>query len=164
MVESPDPPWDSRWCDLGTGECLFHAGAAPVGDGAGVGVCDDVYDGGLAAGVGPLQGGFDLGGVFDFFAVAAEGLGHFVEGGEAELPARLSGVEGAGGPACVVADDGYYREVVADCRVDLHSVHAHGAVAVEDEDLLVGLGELGAYAVGKAHAHGTGDTSVEPVA
>ena len=44
--------------------------AAPVGDGAGIGVCDDVNDGGLAAGVGPLQGGFDLGGVFDFFAIA----------------------------------------------------------------------------------------------
>ena len=67
-------------------------------------------------------------------------------------------------PAGVVADDRDDGEVVADCGVDFHGVHAHGAIAVEDEDLLVGFGELGADAVREADAHGAGDARVEPVA
>src|SRR6516225_5624427 len=60
---------------------------------------------------GAVQGWADLLGLFDIFGVAAQGLGHLVVAGVAEITAGLV-VFGVGGPAAVQADDAEERQFV----------------------------------------------------
>ena len=49
-------------------------------------------------------------------------------------------------------------------RIDLHCVHTHGAIAVQHQDLLVGLGYLRAETIGETHPHRAGDAGVQAMA
>src|SRR5271165_2995436 len=92
---------------------------------------------------GSLQGRANVLGLFDIFGVAAQGLGHLVIAGVAEVAAGLVAF-GVGGPAAVEADHAQERQFVPDRGVELHRVLPEGAVAVQADDLRVGLGGLGA--------------------
>src|SRR5208337_1431436 len=99
-----------------------------------------------------LQRRADLFRLRDILAVAAERLAHPVEPHIAQVAARLLAIRIAG-PAAVQADHDQDRDLVAHRGVDLHGVHAHRAVAVHHDHLLVGAGNLGADAERQTYAH-----------
>jgi len=70
-------------------------------------------------------------------------MGHDVVAGVAEIAAGLVAF-GVGGPAAVEADDSQQRQFVAHRGVELHRVLPERAVAVQADDLGLGLGRLGA--------------------
>src|SRR5881396_2982237 len=122
----------------------------------------DVDDRGLARGPGPLERRPDLVGLLDELAVSAEILRDLVVARVAEVAPRLAPLR-VGRPAAVVADDDDDGNPVADRRVDLHRVEPVRAVAVQNQHLRVGAGDLRADAEREPHAHAPEGTGVQPV-
>ena len=92
----------------------------------------------------------------------AERLAELVEARVAKIAARLLLVRVARPPA-VLADDRQDRQLVTHGGVELHGVHAEGAVAVQYYHLLVGLGDLCADAERHPDAHGSECTRIDAV-
>src|SRR5262249_50212900 len=68
-----------------------------------------------------------------------------------------------GGPTAVEADDAEKRQIVPDRGVELHRVLAKRAVAVQADDLRIGLGGLSANCKGQPHPHRAKGSRVEAV-
>src|SRR4029450_7665728 len=115
-----------------------------------LGVGEDVDQGGPTRGEGAVERGAELAGGADQLAVPAEGGDDFVVAGlGAELGGERVAVEELHRvvlerPDPVVAHHRDDRQVVADHRVELHPREAEGAVAEQEADLALGVGELGA--------------------
>src|SRR5262245_65536343 len=90
----------------------------------------------------------------------AERLAELVEARVAKIAARLLLVRVARPPA-VLADDRQDWQVVTHGGVELHSVHTEGAVAVQHDHLLVGLGDLCADTERHADARGYDCTRID---
>src|SRR3984957_10649218 len=101
--------------------------------------------------------------VFDVFAITAERFGHLVETRIAKITTGLVAL-GVSGPASVEADPHQDRNVMAHRGVELECVEAKRAVAVDDDDLLVGLGDLRTDSERQSNAHGAEWSGIEPMA
>jgi hypothetical protein len=99
---------------------------------------------------GALQGRTDALGLFDIVGVAAESLGHLVVARIAEIAAGRVAF-GVGGPGAIEADDSQQQQLVPDRSVGLHRVLPRRAVAIEADNLYVGLAGLGTDR--KRHPH-----------
>src|SRR3954454_1919270 len=142
MKGRPEPPLSFQTEPWGSGHVVREA----HGGGAGAVVGLDVDEGHHAVIhllLRALQGRADVLGVLDIFAVGAEGLGHLVVAGIAEVAAGLVALR-VGGPAAIEADDAEQRQFVPDRGVELHRVLAERAVAMQADDLVVRLCRLGA--------------------
>src|SRR5437667_6325401 len=131
----------------------------------------DVDERRLAGAERPLERGADLLRPLDPLAVPAERLDHEIvaTGGE---PARGRAVRAVHlhlaaqdlGPRRVVADHAHDVDLLPDAGLELHHVEAEGAVAVHDDDVAPGRGELGRHGVAGAGAERAERPRVEPVA
>src|SRR6266851_4824557 len=113
--------------------------------------------------LGAFEGRADVFRLLDILAVGAEALGHDVVAGVAEVAARLVVIR-VRGPAAVEADDDEQRQFVAHRGVELHRVLAERAVAMQADDLLVGLGGLGADGKRQPDAHRAEGPRIEAMA
>src|SRR5215207_4976715 len=111
---------------------------------------EHIDQGGLARGEGAVEGRAQLVGAAHQLAMAAEGRNHLVVAG---LGTQLGGQRVAveefhrvvlERPDAVVPHNGDDRQIVAGHRVELHTREAEGAVAEQQADLALGVGELGA--------------------
>jgi hypothetical protein len=92
---------------------------------------------------GTLQSRADVLELFDKFGVSARGLGHLVVACVAEIAGGLVAL-GVGGPAAIKADHAQQRQFVPHRGVELHCVLPEPPVAVQADELRVGLRRVGA--------------------
>src|SRR5438309_3719944 len=125
-------------------------------------VGNDVDHRRLAGGRRALQRRPDLVRFLAVLAVRAEVHRHLVVARGAEVASGLVPL-GIRGPAAVVADHAQDRDLVTDGRVDLHTVDAERAIAVEHDHLRIGLRDLGADTERQPDAHAPERARVQPM-
>src|SRR5262245_56752090 len=92
--------------------------------------------------------------------MAAKGIHHFLIALITEVTPNLATLR-IRSPATIEADDSNHLQLMAYCSIHLHGVHAKGAIAMQNKDLLVWLGRFGAKTKGQTYPHGAKGTGVE---
>src|SRR5438552_14583153 len=131
----------------------------------------DVDERRLAGAQRALERGADLLRPLDPLAVPAERLDHEIVAAGREL-ARGRAVRAVHlhlaaqdlGPRRVVPDHAHDVDLLPDAGLELHHVEAEGPVAVHDDDVALGRGELGRHGVAGAGAERAERACVAPVA